>query len=385
MKKFLVFALTAALAVSCNKLKENEYEISGTIDPAFNGKQVFLKEQSENPMSPMTALDTAVVENGKFTFKGISETPKERLIFIEGKDQDGAVFVYTEEGHIAVEVNKDTLFNSVVSGTLNNDAQAKYTKLAMEAGRGDKAFQEKNMELFNKAKAENDTVTQNKIIKDYQNMSKENNKKYVAFIEENPNALVTIKAFPPLFQDQDKKSADIQALYDKLSPEVKETELGKKIGEHLTKMAEVEAAQAKVAEGTMAPDFSAATPDGKTLSLKEAMGKVTIIDFWASWCGPCRQENPNVVAMYNELHGKGLNIIGVSLDQDAAKWKDAIAADKLTWQHISHLKGWEDPIAKEYGVNGIPATFILDASGKIVAKNLRGEELKAKVKELLAQ
>lgn len=384
MKKFLVFALTAALAVSCNKLKENEYEISGTIDPAFNGKQVFLKEQ-QGGFGPTTALDTAVVENGKFTFKGISEKPKERLLFIEGKDQEGAILVYTEEGHIDVTVNKDTLFNSTVKGTVNNDAQTKYTKMAKEAGKLDKEFQEKNMEVFNKAKAENDTATQNRIIKQYQDMSKENNKKYVAFIEENPNALITIKAFPPLFQDQDKKSSDIKPLYDKLSPEVKETELGKKIGEHLTKMAEIEAAQAKVAEGTMAPDFSAATPDGKTLSLKEAMGKVTIIDFWASWCGPCRQENPNVVAMYNELHGKGLNIIGVSLDQNADKWKEAIAADKLTWQHISNLKGWDDPIAKEYGVNGIPATFILDGSGKIVAKNLRGEELKAKIKELLAK
>ena len=111
--------------------------------------------------------------------------------------------------------------------------------------------------------------------------------------------------------------------------------------------------------------------------------KVTIIDFWASWCGPCRVENPNVVALYNEFHAQGLNIIGVSLDKDAAKWKEAIAKDKLTWAHVSNLKFWDEPIAKQYNVQSIPATFILDAKGNIVAKDLRGDALKAKVKELL--
>ena len=115
------------------------------------------------------------------------------------------------------------------------------------------------------------------------------------------------------------------------------------------------------------------------------MGKVTIVDFWASWCGPCRAENPNVVAIYKELHAKGLNIVGVSLDKDAAKWKEAIAKDKLTWTQVSHLKFWNEPIAAQYEVQSIPATFVLDASGKVVAKDLRGNELRAKILELLAK
>ena len=112
---------------------------------------------------------------------------------------------------------------------------------------------------------------------------------------------------------------------------------------------------------------------------------MTIIDFWASWCGPCRKENPNVVALYNELHSKGLNIIGVSLDKDVAKWKEAIAKDKLAWIQISNLMHWDDPIAKQYGIESIPATLVLDAQGNIVAKDIYGAELKAKVLELLAK
>jgi len=121
------------------------------------------------------------------------------------------------------------------------------------------------------------------------------------------------------------------------------------------------------------------------ISLKESLGKVTLIDFWASWCGPCRSENPNVVATYNQLHSKGLNIIGVSLDEKLEKWQEAIAKDKITWTQVSNLKGWQDPIAKSYGVMQIPSTFLVDANGTIIAKDLRGDELKKKIQELLSK
>lgn len=114
------------------------------------------------------------------------------------------------------------------------------------------------------------------------------------------------------------------------------------------------------------------------------MGKVTIIDFWASWCKPCRLENPNVVTLYSEFHSKGLNIVGVSLDEDITKWKEAIKKDNITWTQLSNLKGWKDPIAEQYNISQIPTTILLDANGNIVAKDLRGEALKAKVAELLA-
>ena len=121
------------------------------------------------------------------------------------------------------------------------------------------------------------------------------------------------------------------------------------------------------------------------MSLKESLGKITIVDFWASWCGPCRAENPNTVALYKEFHSQGLNIIGVSLDKDAVKWKEAIAKDKLVWTQVSHLKFWDEPIAIQYQVESIPATFVLDASGKIIAKGLFEEELRAKIATLLSK
>lgn len=121
------------------------------------------------------------------------------------------------------------------------------------------------------------------------------------------------------------------------------------------------------------------------ISLQESLGKVTIIDFWASWCKPCRMENPNVVALYNKYHEKGLNIIGVSLDEDVESWKTAIAKDKLTWTQVSNLKGWEDSIAKMYEVEQIPTTFLLDSAGNIIAKDLHGEALRNKIDELLAK
>ena len=119
------------------------------------------------------------------------------------------------------------------------------------------------------------------------------------------------------------------------------------------------------------------------VSLKESLGKVTLIDFWASWCAPCRQANPEVVALYNEFHSKGLNIISVSLDEDVKRWKDAIAADKLVWTQVSNLKEMKDPIALQYGVTQIPTAFLLDASGKVVGVDLSSDELKAKINELL--
>jgi peroxiredoxin len=138
-----------------------------------------------------------------------------------------------------------------------------------------------------------------------------------------------------------------------------------------------------VAVGQMAPDFTMNDPEGNPVSLSSFKGKYVLVDFWASWCGPCRRENPNVVKLYAEFKDKGFDILGVSLDQKEDAWLKAIEDDQLTWNHVSDLKGWGNEAAKLYAVSGIPHTVLLDKDGKIIAKNLRGEELHAKIAELL--
>ncbi|PKP05425.1 MAG: hypothetical protein CVU11_00540 [Bacteroidetes bacterium HGW-Bacteroidetes-6] len=133
----------------------------------------------------------------------------------------------------------------------------------------------------------------------------------------------------------------------------------------------------KTAVGAKAPEINMLTPEGKMLSLYSIKGKVIIVDFWASWCKPCRAENPNMTSLYADYHSKGLEILGVSLDKDSASWVKAIAADKLIWNHVSDLKFWQSAAAALYGVSSIPSMFVLDGDHKIIAKNLRGEQLRA--------
>lgn len=135
--------------------------------------------------------------------------------------------------------------------------------------------------------------------------------------------------------------------------------------------------------GAKAPEITLNNPEGKALSLSALKGKYVLIDFWASWCKPCRAENPNVVRLYNTYKDKGFEIFGVSLDQNAQAWKNAIAADGLTWQHVSDLGGWQSSAAKLYSVSSIPTTVLLDKEGRIIAKGLRGAELENKLKSLL--
>ncbi len=137
--------------------------------------------------------------------------------------------------------------------------------------------------------------------------------------------------------------------------------------------------------GTLAPELAAPSPDGSIKSLSQLRGKYVLIDFWASWCGPCRRENPNVVRLYNQYKDKGFEILGVSLDNSKSRWIDAIAKDKLTWPHISDLKGWSSHLSKQYGVRGIPYTVLVDKEGRIIAKQLRGASLEKKLQEIFGK
>lgn len=168
---------------------------------------------------------------------------------------------------------------------------------------------------------------------------------------------------------------EVQAFYDNLTDRVKKSAPGLALKQKMEDMQQVNI-------GGMAPNFELTTPDGKKLSLYDLRGHIVLLDFWASWCAPCLAEVPNLKAIYEKYHGKGLNILGVSLDEKEAVWKSAIERKGLTWQHVSSLKGWKCPVAQRFKVTGIPRMYIIDAQGKIIAQDLRGEKLAKKMDEL---
>lgn len=384
MKKILLLVAAVGVLVSCNK-SETEYVLTGTIEGIADGKTVIIEVQDS--LGQLKPIDTAKIEKGKFTFTGVAKEPAMHLIQVEGTQ--GKVPFILENGDIEMTINKDSIQNTKVKGTYNNDELTNYKDAGMKIQKKMMKYQQDNMMKMQQAQQSQDTVAMNSIRKEYGAFQDEFMKQSEDYVMTHPKAFITALIVDGMFNQMTPDVAKIKKFYDTFDAELKATKPGKAIKRKLDEMnkpvAEVApAASGSTAIGSIAPDFSAPAPDGKPLSLNASLGKVTIIDFWASWCKPCREENPNVVALYNELHAKGLNIIGVSLDKDAAAWKAAIAKDKLTWNQISNLKFWEDPIAATYGVQSIPATFILDATGKIVAKDLRGDALKAKVNELLA-
>lgn len=375
MKKIVVLLITASLFVACNKLEDNEFVISGTADGISDGKLAILETLDESGMG-LKPTDTAIIKNGKFEFKGTTTEPE--LRFIQLDSVQGKIAFILENGEISIKAFKDSINKSVIGGTFNNEQFAVYNKEQNVIQKKIADYRTENKVKMETAMQTNDTVTVNSLRDGFLKLNDEFKDYNVKFAENNPKAFISVLMIQNMLMQPDSDFEKLEKTFNNLDKSVKETKPGKNVGEIISNRSSAEV-------GKMAPDFSAPNPEGKMVSLKESLGKVTIIDFWASWCGPCRKENPNVVALYNELHEKGLNIIGVSLDKegDAQKWQDAIAADKLTWPQVSNLKYWNDPVAKKYNVQSIPATFILDATGKIVARDLRGEELKAKVIELL--
>lgn len=371
MKKIALFVLTAIAFISCNNLKENEFLITGTVNGIENGKKVYVDIFDEyGPIS----RDTSVVENGKFELKGTTNSTD--LGFIRFEDQNFNVPLILEAGKINITVQKDSIHKSTIGGTKNNEIFQKFNNSSSEISKKVVKFEKDNIAQMKEAKSKNDTATVNKLMKQYSVFQDEMNKHSEKFIKENPNTFLSVLLLENFLMRNYLTKEKVTEYFNKLDKSIQETNSGKRISTIIFKKNEIKI-------GNKAPNFAANSPEGKKVYLRESLGKVTIIDFWASWCGPCRAENPNVVALYNEFHGQGLNIIGVSLDKDATKWKDAITKDGLTWPQISNLKHWDEPIAKLYNVESIPATFILDEKGIIVAKDLRGDALRAKVKELL--
>ena len=371
MKKIFSILGAAVILASCNNNTVDGYAISGEVKGVEDGTKVFLKKQVGMDYQ---SLDSTEVKAGKFELKGlVDEVGLSALTF--GSD-DVNIPLVLENGKINVKFNAENIEESKVSGTKNNDSFNSFNENVSKLRKDIQEFQQNANSLFEEARSTNNSKVMDSLlaINDEKMESLTNYNK--TFIKENNDSFIATLLLSQMTQGGALQPEEAQELFSKFTEEAKKYQPSKELSEFLGKIA-------KVGIGQKAPDFSAPNPEGKEVSLKESLGKVTIIDFWASWCSPCRIENPNVVRIYNKYHDQGLNIIGVSLDRDADSWKQAIEKDQLTWTQVSHLQYWNDPIAKEYSVRGIPATFILDENGVIVARDLRGDELEKKIAELL--
>lgn len=377
MKKIFALAFTTALFISCDK---GGYTISGDVKGFDDGTVVYINRIEE--ATGFVKIDSTEIQAGTFEFKG--ESPELDLYFIElGTTQEFAFPFVWENGSIKFTFDREKPEEIKVTGTKNNDLMTSYNEEAYKIQQEIKNFQDQNQQKFAEAQANEDQETMGSIIDGINTLQDKYLEQNKTFIGANKDSYISLLLLTQLSTTDALTSEEIKDYFNNFDTSLKETKKGKEFAETLKKIEEDEKERQKVAIGQKAPDFSANTPEGTTESLYNNLGKVTIIDFWASWCGPCRRENPNVVALYNKYKDNGLKIIGVSLDKENEKWVQAIADDQLDWLQISNLKFWDDPIAKDYFVESIPATFILDENGTIVAKDLRGAELENKIAELL--
>lgn len=376
MKPFSIFFCVAIL-FSCEKPPKDSYHIKAKAPGIYNGMRAYLKVSDERQR--FVNVDTAIVMDEKFSFDGKRDEPRLEYLFID--NYEGHLPLIVENGDIEIQINKDSLFASKIIGSKENDAykafseeERKLTLRAIELQKSQRT-----------ARQTNNTIEFGQLTNDLKQTTDDLKNLPMRFINGKEDSFLSVILLNKMTNTNGVALDSIEVGYNKLSANLKASSYGQKIGSFIDQQKLIREQQKATQIGGTAPNFSANTPEGKTLALNDIKGKLTLIDFWASWCGPCRRENPNVVKVYNKYHDKGLEIISVSLDRNGQKdrWIKAINDDKMTWHHISNLQYWQDPIAKIYNVRSIPATFLLDAEGKIVAKNLRGSALEDKVAELL--
>lgn len=366
MRKILLFSAIAILLVACQS--KSGYTIEGSVsDGTYEGQQVFLEKWTD---SAMVAVDSTEIINGQFTLKGNTDNPVLRFITLGNQENKVRSMVMIEPGK--TNVTYDSIFH--ISGSPIND---EYTNLNLKQ----KELTNKIRSLadqYNTAEAEG-TMSENldaELTAAYEKVADEAKTLNYNFTKANIDNELGQYLFMTssgMFDAEQQK--EILAL---TSEEYKANKNVKRIVDRL------EAAEA-VAIGKEYIDFTMKNPKGEYVSLSDYVGKgkYVFVDFWAAWCGPCRDEMPNVVDAYNKYKNKDFEIVGVSLDKEHDKWIQGIEDLKMTWPQMSDLEYWDSSVVKLYSIPSIPHTILLDKDGKIIAKNLRGKELDAKLAEVL--
>ncbi|WP_206610911.1 TlpA disulfide reductase family protein [Mariniphaga sediminis] len=363
MKKFFVLLLMVAF-FACNQ-KQKGFEIKVDLKGAEG--QVLLEKRGESQWVP---VDTAEIINGVAVLKGQVDVPEDHYLSVLG--QRGKTIVFVENKDMTVQGNIDSLEQVVITGSETHDEYLKVNDKIREIG-------EQYMELYNQAReaaTSGDTTRATQLMQQVEEMYESANTMQEDFVRNNPASFAT-----PYFLSRVQHGLDVEELDElviNLDPQLNAVPSIVQLKKRLEKLR-------TVAVGQIAPDFTMNDPDGNPVKFSEvyAQNEYTLLDFWAAWCGPCRAENPNIVAVFNEYKDKGFSVFGVSLDREKDAWLKAIEDDNLTWLHVSDLAYWKNAAAQLYAVNSIPSSLIVDKNGKIVAKNKRGEELRQTVSELL--
>lgn len=343
----------------------DEYFISGTIANAPN-TTIYLDKYSIAMRNEQINSATTSAE-GAFTMKGkISE----RGLYLIRLNQNVNWLVILEPGKLELKADLNNIYNYTVEGSAEAKACAEFI---VKAGQNQSLLNQLNQD-YNQARMMNNVQEMLNVQQRYQAKHQENQNLIRAIIDSTNFTVLPVFAASLLnVEDNVDYLETFLAKAESRAPNsVYVKDLKEKIG-----------GVTKLAVGRLAPDFELKSPKGETFKLSQTRGKVVLLDFWASWCRPCRVENPNVVRLYDQYSKKGFEVFSVSLDKDMNRWVDAIKQDNLKWKyHGSSLMYWQEPVAKMYEVSSIPQTFLIDKDGKIIAKNLRGAELEQKLKQI---